>query len=133
MLAGIVIQLLSMGAFCGLWGYFLRAAKGTNYSRTLAWAMSAVAALIMVRNLYRCIELGLGFDGYLNHHEVYFSILDATLMVIAPAIFVGFWPTKYVTGDPQFEEIAMKNRALASSPDLVPPPQAGQAPNRPRR
>ena len=74
----------------------------------------------MVRNMYRAVELGEGFDGYLNHHEAYFSVLDASFMVLAPAIFNIFWPPKYVDGIPRYEEVQMKDALNLDPTHLMP-------------
>ena len=73
----------------------------------------------MVRNVYRAIELGQGFDGYLSYHEAYFSVFDASLMVLAPAIFVLYWPANYVTGIPGFDNVRTKDTFMSDSTSLV--------------
>ena len=69
----------------------------------------------MVRNVYRTVELGQGFDGYLSYHEAYFSVLDASLMVLAPAVFNFYWPPKYLTGSLKYEQIQMKGILISES------------------
>lgn len=100
MMAGIIIQLVSMSIFCMLWLYFIWAARSHFISKTMALATSAVAALILIRNFYRAVELGQGWHGYLISHEVYFCVLDGALMALAPIIFNIWYPAKYVTGIP---------------------------------
>ena len=120
MLAGIAIQLVSMAVFCGLWLYFLYAARETPYSRILALTVTFSAGCVMIRNTYRAIELGQGFDGYLSHHEAYFSVLDASIMVLAPLVFNIWWPSKYVTGVPKYEEIRLKDVGSPDRSQLMP-------------
>ena len=98
MLAGIIIQLVSMSVFCILWLYYIWAARSLSYSRALATATTAVATLILIRNFYRSVELGQGWNGYLITHEVYFCVLDGALMAPAPIILNIWYPAKYVTG-----------------------------------
>ena len=100
MLAGIIIQLVSMSIFCMLWLWFAWAARSEPYSRILLVSTSFVAALILIRNFYRAVELSQGWDGYLITHEVYFTVLDGALMALAPIIYNVFFPAKYVTGVP---------------------------------
>jgi hypothetical protein len=42
------------------------------------------------------VELSEGFGGYLATHEVYFYTLDTLPLFIATAIFVPFWPGRYI-------------------------------------
>jgi len=100
MLAGIIIQLVSMSIFVGLWLYFVWAARREPYSRILAATVTFSSACILIRNYYRAVELGQGWVGYLITHEVFFCVLDATLMVLAVLVFNIFYPAKYVTGVP---------------------------------
>ena len=132
MLIGIGIQLISMTIFCGLWLYFLYAARREGVSRVLAWTVTFSAACIMVRNVYRAVELGQGFDGYLSYHEAFFSVLDASFMVLAVVVFCVWWPAGYLVGRGEYEggvermprveryeEIGMKGRASSDEGPLV--------------
>ena len=107
MMAGIIIQLVSMSVFVGLWLYFIWVARALPYSRLLAAATSFVAALILIRNYYRAVELSQGWTGYLITHEVYFTVLDGALMALAAITFNFVYPAKYVTGIPQSGSDAM--------------------------
>jgi len=64
------------------------------------------ASCVMIRNYYRAVELGQGWDGYLIKHEVYFAVLDAALMVMAVVVFKIFFPTRYLSGEPSGEKDA---------------------------
>ena len=101
MMAGIIIQLVSMSSFVSLFLYFLWAARALPYSRTAGAATSFVAALILIRNFYRAVELSQGWSGYLITHEVYFAVLDGALMALVPITFNIFHPAKYITGIPE--------------------------------
>lgn len=100
MMAGIIIQLVSMSFFVMLWLWFIWKARSMNISRILALSCTVVAALILIRNFYRAVELSQGWDGHLITNEPYFDVLDAALMAIVPLIFNAFFPAKYVTGIP---------------------------------
>ena len=105
MLAGIIIQLVSMSSFAVLFLIFLWRARAVNISKTLIMATSFSAFCIMVRNYYRAVELAQGWDGYLITHEVYFAVLDGALMVMAVVVFNIFFPARYVDGEPSSEKI----------------------------
>lgn len=106
MLAGIIIQLVSMTSFAGLWVSFLWRARALPISKTLILATTFSASCVIIRNYYRAVELGQGWDGYLIKHEVYFAVLDAALMVMAVVVFNIFFPTRYLSGEPSGEKDA---------------------------
>ena len=101
MLGGIGFQLVSMSIFCVLWLLFLFRARKVPYSRIHAFTTSFAIACIMVRNVYRAVELDQGWTGYLITHEVYFCVLDCGLMALATLIMNFFHPSRYVTGVPE--------------------------------
>lgn len=41
--------------------------------------------------------LTISYTGYLNTHEIYFSVLDTLPLFLAISIYVWFWPGKYLT------------------------------------
>lgn len=49
-----------------------------------------------VRSVYRTIELSEGFDGFLTRTEVYFYALDFVPLIVALAIYLPFWPGRFV-------------------------------------
>ena len=101
MVAGIVIQLVSMSSFAVLWLIFLWRARAVPVSRILVLITTFSAFCIMVRNFYRAVELGQGWKGYLITHEAYFAVLDGALMVMAVGVFNIFHPSKYISGEPE--------------------------------
>ena len=109
MMAGIIIQLVSMSVFCFLWLWFVFRARRESFSRILAVTTTLVAALILIRNFYRAVELSQGWTGYLITHEVYFNTLDGMLMALAPLIYNIFHPARYVTGIPGSNTFSSKN------------------------
>lgn len=100
MMAGIIIQLVSMSAFGLLWLIFLWRARAVPISRVLLGVTTFSAFCIIVRNFYRAIELSQGWSGYLITHEVYFAVLDGALMVMSVGVFNIFFPARYLTGEP---------------------------------
>jgi len=103
MMAGIIIQLVSMSVFALLWLAYLWRAHAVGYSKTLVVATTFAAFCIVVRNFYRSVELSQGWKGYLITHEVYFAVLDGALMALAVLVFNIFFPAKYVSGTPELD------------------------------
>ncbi|PWN53661.1 hypothetical protein IE53DRAFT_125310 [Violaceomyces palustris] len=50
---------------------------------------------IIVRSIYRIIELAQGYRGYLFIHEIFFFTLDSLPLILAILIYVPFWPSKF--------------------------------------
>ena len=103
MMAGIIIQLVSMTVFGLLWLIFLWRARQVPISRILLIVTTFSAFCIIVRNFYRAVELSQGWKGYLITHEVYFAVLDGALMAMSVGVFNIFFPAKYLTGVPKME------------------------------
>ncbi|SCZ92578.1 BZ3500_MvSof-1268-A1-R1_Chr5-2g07996 [Microbotryum saponariae] len=103
MVAGIALQLAAMLAFCALGYDFLRRAirspayqerktqPGVKLQR-IVYGMVWAAFWILVRCLYRMVELSQGWTGYLITHEPFFICLDAIPMVLCQAAFVIAFP-----------------------------------------
>ncbi|KAL8692936.1 MAG: hypothetical protein Q9218_002138 [Villophora microphyllina] len=90
MMAGIIIQLVSMCVFAILFLWVIwraRAVPRDSKITLLLVATSFSTACIIIRNFYRAVELSQGWKGYLITHEIYFCILDGMLMVLAPVAF----------------------------------------------
>ena len=103
MMAGIIIQLISMTVFGLLWLIFIWRARAVPISRILLVVTTFSAFCIIVRNFYRAVELSQGWKGYLITHEVYFAVLDGALMAMSVGVFNIFYPAKYLTGVPKME------------------------------
>lgn len=103
MMAGIIIQLVSMSVFGLLWLVFLWRARAAPISRVLVVATTFSAFCIIVRNFYRAVELSQGWNGYLITHEVYFAVLDGALMALSVGVFNMVFPTRYLTGEPKVD------------------------------
>jgi len=89
MLAGIVFQLFSMAVFCLLGLDFVRRAKrDPSYAGRanveggrvplLTWSLGWASAWILVRCIYRTVELAQGWSGYTITHEPFFLCLDVS-------------------------------------------------------
>jgi len=100
MLAGIVLQLISMLAFVLVAGHFYLAARAavvgraayahsfdtvsgvdsltTKPVRTLIHTLTLASMAIIVRGVYRTVELAQGWHGYTMRHEAFFDLLDVS-------------------------------------------------------
>ncbi|KAG0645724.1 Sphingoid long-chain base transporter RSB1 [Hyphodiscus hymeniophilus] len=94
MVAGIVFQLASVLVFSTLFFIVVkRAFKGNSEVlkerkiRALIAGTSLSVVCVIIRSVYRTVELSEGWSGYLITHEGYFIGLDGVLMVIAVGIF----------------------------------------------
>lgn len=117
MMAGIIIQLVSMSVFCFLWLWTIfRARVHLRSNHATGAAAGAVsennlvgtrliilvtatcfsATCIVVRNFYRAVELSQGWTGYLITHEIYFCLLDGMLMAFSLLVFNLVHPAWYL-------------------------------------
>jgi hypothetical protein len=99
MVAGVIFQLASITVFVFCATKFLRRVKKMGVLQTaslsfitLMGAMVVSVLCIYVRSIYRTIELLQGWRGYLITHELYFTVLDGVMMVVAGAVFNIFNP-----------------------------------------
>ncbi|KAJ7180301.1 RTA1-like protein [Mycena crocata] len=125
-LAGLVLQLASFLTFTSIFCVFIHrvrtqepatwamgAEKWHQDWRTLAGAMGFSFFGILIRSVYRVAELSQGYDGHLATTEPYFYGLDTLPLFIAIAIYVVFWPGRYIgDGTP----IARKEASIDSAP-----------------
>lgn len=87
---GVAFQLVTMLVFAILFLVFLLRSRSTLVSKrqhfmVLAMWISFVA--VFVRSIFRCIQLGQGFHGYLSTHEGFFIGLDGAIMGLAIVVF----------------------------------------------
>lgn len=92
MVAGIVFQMASIFIFTFFLGEFLRRASKDHgilakKVKILTGATLISCLLIVVRSIYRTVELLQRWNGYLITHEGYFIGLDGVLMFLAVAVF----------------------------------------------
>ena len=131
MIGGIIVQLVSMSVFSFLLGWTCWSAranwltgpnqhKDAGRMKLILATTLIVDALILARNYYRAVELGEGWDGFLNDHEAYFCIFDAALMVLAIGALAIFPPQFYLKAD-NFPTLANleNNKRLSDSDEEV--------------
>ncbi|OCH96123.1 RTA1-domain-containing protein [Obba rivulosa] len=98
MLAGIVLQMVSLSIFTVCAAEFLhrfardrpfRRAEGVpqrymdSRLRLLSYGLTASTVLLFVRAIYRTVELADGWNGRIIQTQVYFTVFDGTMVVLA--------------------------------------------------
>ncbi|PTU18959.1 hypothetical protein P175DRAFT_0443198 [Aspergillus ochraceoroseus IBT 24754] len=96
MVVGIIAQLAAAVVFSLLLGFVLyRGSHELRVNRPLFYVAAATVfatSMMIMRNVYRSIELTEGWRGYLITHEKYVLALDGLPMVLSMGIFVFFNP-----------------------------------------
>jgi len=94
MVAGILFQLASICVFAFLFTYvILRALRSRGEmlaQRKIQYIIAATifaVVFIVIRSIYRTIELLQGWSGYLISTERYFIALDGAMMILAVGVF----------------------------------------------
>ncbi|CAK5275395.1 unnamed protein product [Mycena citricolor] len=108
-LAGLVLQLVSFLVFITVFVVFLyrlytydralwASASSTKQRdwRILVGAMALSFLGILIRSLYRVIELSQGYVGHLATDEALFYALDTLPLFLAIAVYVFVWPGNYI-------------------------------------
>ncbi|KAA1466423.1 RTA1-domain-containing protein [Dentipellis sp. KUC8613] len=115
MLVGLILQLLSFLVFTAIFGIFVyrvRKYEPQVWSRDSAkrwysdWrTFTVVVAInclgIIVRSVYRTVEMSEGFSGPLSTTEGYFYGLDTLPLFIAVVVYVPFWPGRFIPAPPK--------------------------------
>jgi hypothetical protein len=70
--------------------------RASPFVPSLARRSPLLCALLQVRSVFRMIEAGQGFGGYLSVHEGYFMAFDALPLAVACGVFVAIWPERYL-------------------------------------
>lgn len=103
MVVGIIFQMASITVFVLFAADFLRRTMRKRLLQSwshpavpLLGAMVLSAVCIYIRSIYRTIELLQGWNGYLITTQRFFIALDASMMVIAVAIFNVIHPGCYL-------------------------------------
>lgn len=89
-LIGLAIQLFFFASFAGVtaYVYHLQRTKAANaVPIQLYICLAATIVLITLRNIYRVIEIAVGWAGYLNATEKYFYCLDALPIFLAFCVY----------------------------------------------
>ncbi|KAJ0420273.1 RTA1 like protein-domain-containing protein [Aspergillus carlsbadensis] len=128
MIAGLAWQVVSLGIFTIMATYFyLRVRKATTtdfnpdfvtlrskpYFKASLWGFAVAALVIIIRSVYRCLELRDGFNGELANDEVTFMILEAAMIAIAVIALTVFHPGAVWKG--QWNEAVWSTRAKNES------------------
>ena len=96
MIAGIIFQLVSLVVFTGLMGLVLfRGWKVVRSDKNLMIISSATilsVTCVVIRGIYRSIELLQGWTGYLITNERFALALDGGMIILAVVIFNVFNP-----------------------------------------
>jgi len=107
MIAGLVLQVVSLGAFLALWLDFLLALRkvredlrgrrfavvraGRNF-KAFNYALWLATILILIRSVYRVVELQGGFSGTVASNEAAFMVLEGPMIILATFALTVFHP-----------------------------------------
>ncbi|KAK4185231.1 RTA1 like protein-domain-containing protein [Podospora australis] len=110
-MAGIVLQVVVLGAFGTLAGdylfrtrrYFNGGSVGEEHAvgallwrnkkfRTFEWAMFAAYACLLIRCIYRIAEMAGGWGNHIMQHESSFVVLEGFMILIASLLLACFAP-----------------------------------------
>ncbi|KDQ62160.1 hypothetical protein JAAARDRAFT_170345 [Jaapia argillacea MUCL 33604] len=115
-LAGLIAQAASYLIFTALLFHAHWKIIGSGeYSKheiwwTTVYSVYFSSVFILIRCIYRVIELAQGRGGYLLTHEIYFYMLDTVPLIIAISVYVLWWPGNYIklkTPRPEFSMTAL--------------------------
>ena len=67
--------------------------------RTIITLLYASSALILVRNIYRVVEVWQGYTGYLQTQQAFFYVFDAALMLVNTVMLNVWHPSMYLPDD----------------------------------
>lgn len=122
---GLIIQLIFFGLFfaalivfdmrCRRQGLPKRMVPDDGSSKlhwhTVIVALYIASTLISIRCIFRAIEFAMGFDGYLQAHEVFFYVFDSLPMVVTMGIFNIIIPGKALKGEMvEVEDVELRLR-----------------------
>ncbi|KAG5649002.1 hypothetical protein DXG03_000351 [Asterophora parasitica] len=131
-LAGLIAQLVSFVGFSILYVVFLvRVYKHNpeiwrrdedkawyNSWRTLATVLLISCVGILIRSVFRVIELSEGYVGHLATTESFFYALDTLPLFLAVVVYVPFWPGRFIRDVPPSldSEVQEKDEKEPGSP-----------------
>ncbi|KAL0948425.1 hypothetical protein HGRIS_011004 [Hohenbuehelia grisea] len=109
-LVGVILQLVSFVVFTFLYLVFMirvytgRKDLWTKHRnqgwqsdwRSLAFALGIGCLGIIIRSVFRTVELSEGYGGHLSTTESYFYALDALPLIIAVGVYILVWPGKFI-------------------------------------
>ncbi|KAI0053561.1 RTA1-like protein [Auriscalpium vulgare] len=129
-LAGLVIQLLSFVAFTGVFIVFVlrvRRHEPQEWAadadkpwyrdwRVLIPCLALSCTGIIIRSLYRVVELSQGFTGPIAQNEAFFYGLDTLPLWVAFSVFAPFWPGRFIPPLPKGGERPLEDAEAKQSP-----------------
>ncbi|KAI0263772.1 RTA1-like protein [Gloeopeniophorella convolvens] len=132
-LMGIVFQLGSIAVYVTLATEFLRRYskrrpihRDAEFSvrgfadkpiKRMIKAISLMTVLVIIRSIYRALELSEGGTGTLSKSQIYFVIFDATMITLAMWTLNIFHPGKLLLGpDEPVSEVQLMNLEAGSGP-----------------
>ncbi|SMQ46575.1 unnamed protein product [Zymoseptoria tritici ST99CH_3D7] len=106
MIAGLLLQAISLVVFSAVWAHFhislrrgipdqtpdRRRARGRKIFKLFQAGLMLATAAIIVRSVYRVVELWGGFEGELWNNERDFIIMDGAMMGLAVVLLTGLHP-----------------------------------------
>ncbi|KAI0763258.1 RTA1 like protein-domain-containing protein [Irpex lacteus] len=137
-LAGLILQLVSFAFFTSiflLFAYRMRTNEPQTWERDhiygLPWkrdwrtfilAMGLSCIGVLVRSVYRCIELSQGYTGHLTTTEWYFWVFDFVPLYLALSVYIPFWPGFFINRDTPIEaaghQLEPASTTTLSTPEL---------------
>lgn len=87
--------------------------------RSLAGAMWISFVCILVRCIFRTIELSEGYQGHLTTTESYFYLFDVIPILNALIQFIPFWPGRFIPKDPTEHHRYLPTSVTSSSAEQV--------------
>lgn len=102
-LGGLVIQILFFAFFVVVASTFHLRLRKVPTTRILAgqipwerhlYALYAGSLFILVRSVFRLVEYGQGYTGYIMSHEAFLYIFDGCLMAATMAVFAWYHPSE---------------------------------------
>lgn len=99
--AGVALQLAGYLVFDTLFVYFWYHVRKENFPLlrrygTLMYGILASSLLIVLRSIYRVIEMAFGWDGVISSHEWALFVFDATFVWLAVVVLNGIHPGAYL-------------------------------------
>ena len=90
----------------------IRAGVMTSKLQTVVTLLYTSSALILIRNIYRVIEQWNGYTGYLQSHEAFFYVFDASLMLVNSVVLNVWHPAKYL---PENNKVYLKQNGVTEA------------------
>lgn len=101
--ASIVLQLACFVGFIALEVVFHRRCSKakilTTKLRTIITLLYVSSTLILIRHIYRVVEVWQGYDSYLNSHEAFFYCFDGALMLVNTLMWNVRHPMEFLPSD----------------------------------